>query len=391
MKSSSIIKNIIFRSAGVVILLALWEFAPRFGWVDAQFLPSLSTVCTTMVWLWTNDDLPVHIIVSLWRALFSLLLATTIALPLGFILESGFPQLNRRLDSFFRLMSHVNPFSLAPVFLLFFGIGETEKLAIISLVAFWPILFHTITGVRTIDPLLIKTAHSLNVSPWILAREVLLPGAFPTIITGVRVGAQITMFMMIGAEMLGAQAGLGWMVHNSAMVFHIPRLYAAGVLIILLGILINQVLSKIEKDSAFWRESVEILDVQSVNQMTEKPNGLYAPVLLGVVVGILIFGGREVMEVNKLGLSGPISGNHYQVEDAGQPTDNKAMDHNMGEMHHDMGSMQLQPNDPATNSNEVPNDKPATEPGPGNQPTDNKAMDHNMGGMHHTGSMQPAQ
>ena len=356
--STDIIKNGLFRSSGIVLFLVLWEIAPRLGWVDAQFLPTLSTVLKTLVWLWTDDGLPIHIIVSLWRALFSLLLAAVVAVPLGFILESGFPQLNKRLDSFFRLMSHVNPFSLAPVFLLLFGIGETEKLAIITLVAFWPILFHTITGVRTIDPLLIKTAHSMKVTPWILASEVLLPAAFPTIITGLRVGAQIAMFMLIGAEMLGAQAGLGWLVHNSAMVFHIPRLYAGGVCIILLGILINQVLIKLEKDSGFWRASVEILDDKSIDKMTKEPNGFYVPVLIGVVAGILILGGNQVIQVNRLGLNGPISGNHYQAEDPNPSTGNNGMHHNMSGMHHDMGSMQPQQNSSMPNSEVVPNYKP---------------------------------
>lgn len=359
--SMNILKNGILRGSGILILLVLWEFTPHLGWVDAQFLPALSTVLKTLAWLWINDDLPIHIIVSLWRALVSLLLATAIALPLAFLLEGAFPKFNRRLDSFFRLMSHVNPFSLSPVFLLLFGIGETEKLAIITLVALWPILFHTITGVRTIDPLLIKTARSLNVSSWVLAREVLLPGAFPTIMTGLRIGAQITTFMLVGAEMLGAQAGLGWMVHNSAMVFHIPRLYAAGVLIILLGILINQVLSKIEQDSAFWRESVAILDVQSDNKLTQKPNDLYIPVLIGIVVGILILGGREVNRVNIQGLSGPITGNHYQAEGSNQSSDNHMMHHNMDGKHHDMGSMPVQQNVPATNSAVIPNYIPAAE------------------------------
>ena len=350
----NILKEGILRGSGIFILLVLWEIAPRLGWVDAKFLPALSTVLKTLVWLWTNDDLPIHIIVSLWRAVFSLLLAAAIALPLGLLLEGGFPQLNKRLDSFFRLMSHVNPFSLAPVFLLFFGIGETEKLAIITLVALWPILFHTITGVRTIDPLLIKTARSLKVSSWVLAREVLLPGAFPTIMTGLRIGAQITTFMLVGAEMLGAQAGLGWMVHNSAMVFHIPRLYAAGVLIILLGILINQVLSKIEQDSAFWQESVEFLDIQSDNKQTKRPNDFYIPALIGIVAGILILGGHQVNQVNIQGLSGPITGNHYQAEDSKQSPDNHMM-------HHNMGSMPVQQNSPTTNSPRIPNYIPAAE------------------------------
>jgi NitT/TauT family transport system permease protein len=230
-----------------------------------------------------------------------MLLAIVIALPLGFILEGWFPSGSRRLDPFFRLLSHLNPFSLAPVFMLFFGIGELEKLAIITLVAVWPVLFHTITGIRTVDPLIIKTAYSLNVSKLILMRDVLLPGALPTIITGLRVGTQMAVFMLIAAEMLGASAGLGWLVHNSAMLYQIPRMYAGGLSIIVLGICINQIILRIERNSLFWKDSIEFLG-QTNRRAVNFTNSLYVPILIGVIVGILFFGGQEVNRVNSQGL-----------------------------------------------------------------------------------------
>ena len=294
-------RGVIIRSSGLVAFLALWEIAPRWGWADPQFLPPLSSVLKAAAVLWDDGFLYTHIIVSLWRALLGTLLAMVIALPLGFILEGWFPSGSRRLDPLFRLLSHLNPFSLAPVFMLFFGIGELEKLAIITLVAVWPVLFHTITGIRTVDPLIIKTAYSLNVSKLILMRDVLLPGALPTIITGLRVGTQMAVFMLIAAEMLGASAGLGWLVHNSAMLYQIPRMYAGGLSIIVLGICINQIILRIERNSLFWTDSIEFLG-QTNRRAVNFTNSLYVPILIGVIVGILFFGGQEVNRVNSQGL-----------------------------------------------------------------------------------------
>jgi NitT/TauT family transport system permease protein len=290
------------RGSGLFIFFLLWEFAPRIGWADAQFIPPLSVVLTAGYKLWTQGVLYSQLIVSLWRAVLGLLLAITVALPAGIILGGWFPVALKYLDPLFRLLSNVNPFSLAPVFLLFFGIGETMKIMIIALVAVWPILFHTITGIRTVDPLLIKTARSMNVSEYVLMREILLPAAFPTIITGVRIGVQMAVFMLIAAEMLGAKAGLGWLVHASAMLFQIPRMYAGGLFIILLGMFINQIILHIEKNSSFWKESVEIFDIASPMQVKKisikNQNRYYIPAVAGLIVLILIFGGREVNLVN---------------------------------------------------------------------------------------------
>ncbi len=292
------LRYVLLRWSGVLALLALWEIAPRLGWADAQFLPALSTTLQAVKQLGLDGSLYSHLVVSLWRVLTGLLLAVAVAVPLAFILEGWFAGLSRQLDPLFRLLSHVNPFSLAPVFILFFGIGEAQKLAIISLVTVWPILFHTITGIRAVDPLLVKTARSLHVSRFRMARDVLLPAAFPTIITGLRVGTQMAVFMLVAAEMLGASAGMGWLVHNSAMNYQIPRMYAGGGFIILLGIGINQFILQLERDSFFWQTPPALLDQRSERQIPATGNTYYLPLITGVLIGILFFGGQEVARIN---------------------------------------------------------------------------------------------
>jgi NitT/TauT family transport system permease protein len=295
--------NTVLRGSGLFLFLLLWEIAPRLGWADAQFIPPLSAVIAAGYKLWAQGLLYSQLIVSLWRAALGLLVALLIAVPTGAILAGWFPRVLTYLDPLFRLLSNVNPFSLAPVFMLFFGIGEAMKLMIISLVAVWPILFHTITGIRTVDPLLIKTARSMNVSNFVLMRDILLPGALPTIVTGIRISVQMAVFMLVAAEMLGAKAGLGWLVHSSAMLSQLPRMYAGGAFIILVGIFINKVILHIEKTSFFWKESVEIFDAASPANKKGKWSMLFDEYYVSLVVllfaFIIAFGGHEVNRLNK--------------------------------------------------------------------------------------------
>ncbi len=308
------VKNTLLRSSGLVIFFLLWEFAPRLGWVDTQFVPPFSTVFHTIHHLWLDGSLITHLVVSLWRALLGLLIAVIIALPLGFLLGGWLTGLAQTLNPLFRLLGQVNPFSLMPVFILFFGIGEGAKLAIVAWVCLWPVLFHTITGVQTIDPLLLKSALAMGISRPDLFTKVLLPGAAPTIFVGLRLGAGLAFFMLIAAEMLGASAGLGWLLHNAGAVFQIPRIYAAGFFIILMRIVVNRVLLYLEKGIFIWKESSPVFmagtDTGKVSKLTRRELALATVIL----VGILFYGGIEVEKVNQ-GLNQDNHSNHQSHQE----------------------------------------------------------------------------
>lgn len=241
------IKYLLLRWSGVALFLILWEAAPHLGWIDPYFLPAFSTVLGSITDLAKEGALMTHILVSLWRGVLGLVVAAGIGIPAGFVLGRRFPAAGEILSPLLRLLSQVNPFSLLPVFLLFFGIGETAKIAVVGWVSLWPILFYTMTAVRTVDPLLVKTALSLGIEPSELYLKVLLPGALPTVFTGVRLGAGLVFFMLVAAEMLGANGGVGWLVHNSAMNFQISRMYAGASCIIVLGYLLNRGLLLLEE------------------------------------------------------------------------------------------------------------------------------------------------
>jgi len=254
-KTPDAITDRLLRWSGVTVFLLLWETAPRAGWVDPYFAPPFSAVLGALGRLAAEGTLASHLLVSAWRGLSGLAVAVAVGVPAGFLLGQRFRRAGEALEPLLRLLSQVNPFTLLPLFLLFFGIGETAKIAVIGWVSLWPILFYTATAARTVDPLLVKTARSLGVNGTELYRAVLLPGALPTLFTGVRIGSGLVFFMLVAAEMLGANAGVGWLVHNSAMNFQIPRLYAGAVAIIFLGYALNRGLITLEQGLFAWREA----------------------------------------------------------------------------------------------------------------------------------------
>ncbi len=242
--------------SGIIGFLLLWEFIPRTGIVDPQFIPPLSQVCVAIIKLATGEGLFLHIAASLQRTFIGIILAVAIAVPAGFVLGGVFPILAQYLRPLMRLLGQINAFSLFPIFILFFGIGEFAKVSIIFWSSLWPVLFTTIAGVQQVDPLYIKSARSMGANRLILFSQVILPGAAPAIFTGIRSGTSHGFLMLIAAEMIGAKAGLGWIILNSAANSLMPRLFAATIIIALLGMIINYFIHWLEGTLLDWKQEV---------------------------------------------------------------------------------------------------------------------------------------
>jgi NitT/TauT family transport system permease protein len=238
---------------GILGFLLIWEFVPKVGFADPQFIPPLSQVLLAEWKLAISGELFIHITASLQRTIIGLVLAIIIAVPLGFILGGFFQQVATFLQPLLNILGQINAFSLFPVFILFFGIGEIAKVSIIFWSCIWPILFTTIAGVSRVEPILIKGAKSMGANDFTIFTKVVLPGAAPSIFTGLRLGASVAFLMLIAAEMIGASAGLGWLVHNSAMNTIMPRLFASAISIAVLGMALNYFLYWLESNIVTWR------------------------------------------------------------------------------------------------------------------------------------------
>lgn len=243
--------------SGLIIFFLAWEALPRLGVVNGQFIPPLSKVLFEIWKLAADGSLFIHTAASLQRTFAGLFLSVAVAVPLGFLLGGVFPALSRHLRPLLRIFGQINAFSLFPIFILFFGIGEVGKVAIIFWSAVWPVLFTTIVGVRNIDPLYIKSARAMGADKYTIFSKVILPGAAPVVFTGIRTGATHAFLMLIAAEMIGAKAGLGWLVHNSEVNAIMPRLFGAMITIAILGTAMNYLLFLLEESFVTWKQATE--------------------------------------------------------------------------------------------------------------------------------------
>ncbi|HWR41157.1 MAG TPA: ABC transporter permease [Patescibacteria group bacterium] len=244
----------LYNQIAVIIFVILWEIAPRAGWVPQTFIAPPSVVLSTLWDLLSSGVLMKHIQVSLNRATLGFLAAVLIGIPLGFFLGGWFKLFERVVTPVLRLFNAVNPFTLFPIFILLFGIGEFSKMAIIFWVCLWPILLNTITGVKSVDPLLIKSARSMGIGTFELFHKVILLAAAPNIFHGVKTSCGVAFFMLIAAEMIGASSGLGWLVFNAQVNYQIPKLFAATVTISVLGLSLNYAFSRLEQYLISWKE-----------------------------------------------------------------------------------------------------------------------------------------
>jgi NitT/TauT family transport system permease protein len=248
-------KKFMVKSLAITAFLALWETLPRLGLVNRSFLPPFSEVALYLVRSLLAGDLERHIFISLGRSLFGFSLAALVGLPLGFLL-GWYKNFERYVDPLLQVFRQTSAFALFPLFILLLGIGETSKVAIIFYGAQWPILLNTISGVKNVDPLLIKSARSMGVSHFDLFRKIILPASLPTIFTGLRLAATFSILIIVSAEMMGASAGLGYVLTNSQYNFDLPRMYAAIVTLALIGLSTNAVLVWLERRLTGWKQEI---------------------------------------------------------------------------------------------------------------------------------------
>lgn len=242
-------------SLGILLFLALWEALPRLGLVNPGYLSPPTVVLQSILDLARDGSLARHLGASLLRSLAGLLLAIGAGVLLG-LLMGWFIRLERLLDPLLQLFRQTSALALFPVFILFLGIGEASKIAIIFWASFWPILLNTISGVKQVDGLLVNSALSMGANRRFLFLKVVLPAASPSIFTGIRLAGAYSITALVAAEMIGAHSGLGFLTLNSQEVFQIPSMYAGILLLAVVGLALNALLALLEARLLRWRRGL---------------------------------------------------------------------------------------------------------------------------------------
>lgn len=189
---------------------------------------------------------------QLQRAASGFAIAVALGVPLG-LLIGWYRTLADILNPLLELFRNTAPLALLPVFVLVLGMGETSKISMVVYSCIWPVLLSTVSGVRNVDPLLIRSARSMALKPVQLFVKVVLPASVPAVFTGIRVAGAYSILVLIAAEMVGAKAGLGYLVNYSQFTFEIPKMYAGIVTPALLGLAFNHAVLLVERRLTAWR------------------------------------------------------------------------------------------------------------------------------------------
>ena len=238
--------------ASFAAVLLLWWAATSLGWVSDLALPRPAEVLAALWAMVLDGSLAVNLATSLQRLLLGWLLGAAAGTLVGFAV--GLSSLAR--SSALPVVSAIFPIpkiALLPLFILWLGIGETSKVATIAFGVFSPTVIATFGGVDSVDRTLIRMAQSFGVPQWTIVRRIVLPGAMPAILSGIRISASIGIILLVAAEMIGAQYGIGAMVLASGNLMQTDQLVGGVLVLSGLGFAVSQLIGIAERRLLRWR------------------------------------------------------------------------------------------------------------------------------------------
>ncbi|WP_434803341.1 aliphatic sulfonate ABC transporter permease SsuC [Paenacidovorax monticola] len=219
-----------------VTLIVLWQLASSLGWLSTRVLPAPLEVVRAAWALAESGELWTHVKVSAVRALTGLAIGGGLGLLLG-LLTGSLRIAETLLDSIVQMVRNIPALALIPLVILWFGIDESAKLFLISVSVFFPIYLNTFHGIRNVDPGLIEMGRTYGLTRWQLYRQVILPGALSSILVGLRFSLGLMWVILIVAETISAQAGIGYLTMNAREFLQTD--------VVLVGILLYALLGKL--------------------------------------------------------------------------------------------------------------------------------------------------
>ena len=238
--------------AAFAVLIAIAEWGTRSGWISALTLPRPSDVLVAFRDLHVSGLLYEHLSISLSRLAVGAALGVSVGVGTG-VLIGLFSYVRAGLVPLVAAVFPIPKIALLPLFVIWFGIDEGSKYALIALGTFTPMVVATYGAVDNVDRTLIRMAQSFGLSWLSIVRKIVLPGAMPGILSGLRISLAIAIILLVAAEMLGAEYGIGAYVLEAGSLYDLDRLFAGVVILSLLGVLVSATISLLERRLLGWR------------------------------------------------------------------------------------------------------------------------------------------
>lgn len=237
-----------------LLILITWQFGSTLGWFNAALVPPPSRVLSACIELLVNGTLLHHLWISTVRVAIGSLLGIIPGTLFGAYV--GLSRWGERFfDPTFQMVRTIPVLALTPLFILWFGIGELPKVLLLAFATFFPAYINTFAGTRDVDRKLIEIGIVYDLTPLQSLREIILPAALPHVLTGVRYGLQVAWLVLIVAEMLGATAGIGFMIRESQSFMRTDRVMLGIIIFALTGKAVDQLLRWLEQRLLGWRDA----------------------------------------------------------------------------------------------------------------------------------------
>lgn len=239
----------------VLVVLLLWFVSTSLEWVDPLFLPSPAAVWTAFVEItrqgYKGNSLIFHIYESMFRLLFALVLALVTAIPLGIL--CGFStKIRAALDPLIEFYRPLPPLAYYTLLVLWLGIENTSKIALLFLAAFAPLFIAAVSGVQRIPLDRINAAQSLGASGWQVLTYVIFPSCLPDLFTGLRVAIGVAYSTLVAAEMVAAVSGIGWLVLDASKFLRSDVMIVGIIIMGAIAILIDSGIRWVQKSQLPW-------------------------------------------------------------------------------------------------------------------------------------------
>lgn len=245
MIAMKIIKKLLNFIIGMALLVAVWQMIVIIGGYEEALFPSPITVWNVIIEMIINGTLFVHLQVSLGRFAAGYLLAVIPAIILGMIL-GRMPRVWQIIDPIVQVLRPVSPVAWSPFIVLWFGIGNIPAIVIIFIAAFFPVLLTTVGGVKKIDEDYLKIARNMEIKQPALMYKIILPAAFPSIVSGLHLALGSAWIFLVAGEMVGAQSGLGFLIVDARNTLNLAGVFAGIIIIGLSGFILDRLVSIFE-------------------------------------------------------------------------------------------------------------------------------------------------
>ena len=234
-----------------VLLIVAWEILAQTGWLSPQVLPAPSKVLRTAFKLAVTGSLLTDLGISLLRAAAGFIIGGSIGFTLGTLV--GFSRVAEALVDRSVQMIRAIPFlALLPLVIVWFGVGEAEKIFLVSLGVAFPIYINTTLGIRQVDPKLLELGRVQGLRTGQLIRRIVLPGALPSILTGVRYSLATAWLALVVAETIGAQSGIGFLAMDAREFLRTDVIVLTIVIYALIGVAADSIARLLERRLLAW-------------------------------------------------------------------------------------------------------------------------------------------